>query len=397
MTDKPVANADEQKSRRGLLALIGAGGAAAVAALLGRRNGAEAVQAPISGESDNTVPGVLGTNNDDGPGVRGVNTDVSLPGGPGVTGTSEVGFGVWGASDGDAGVVGQSTKGALVWTPAPRGVWGRGMEAGHVGVEGTSAGGRGVVGGHMNQPTGLTTRDDIGVLGYGWDGGTGGVGVWGASETNTGTVGVSKDARGLHGISSGLLAAANAVGVEGQGPIGVKAVSNVADGAAILLVPSATPGAPTASPHQKGEIMVDSDGVLRICIVGGTPGTWITNGGTQLLTSPQRAFDTRQPAFGPKLTANGTRTFDIPALVPDVPATALAVVANLTVTQTVGGGYVTAYPTGTAKPITANVNWTASNQDVGNGATVRLGTGGQITVYSYKPTHLVMDVVAYIM
>lgn len=206
-----------------------------------------------------------------------------------------------------------------------------------------------------------------------------------------------KDARGLHGISYGLLTAAEAVGVEGQGPIGVKAASNVADCAPILLVASATAGAPVSGTHEKGEIIVDSNGVLRICVVGGTPGTWITNGGTQLLTSPQRAFDTRQPAFGPKLTANGTRTFDIPALVPDVPATALAVVANLTVTQTVGGGYVTAYPDGTVKPITANVNWKSSNQDVGNGATVRLGTGGRIKVYSYQSTHLVMDVVGYIM
>ncbi len=42
MNDKATTTLEQRKIRRGLLALVGAGGAAAVAALLGRSNGAEA-------------------------------------------------------------------------------------------------------------------------------------------------------------------------------------------------------------------------------------------------------------------------------------------------------------------------------------------------------------------
>ncbi len=62
---------EQKKSRRGLLAQVGAGGAAAVAALLGRSNGAEAV-APLFGYSaDVGVAGVQGDNAAGGVGVRG--------------------------------------------------------------------------------------------------------------------------------------------------------------------------------------------------------------------------------------------------------------------------------------------------------------------------------------
>ncbi|MDO8616159.1 MAG: hypothetical protein Q7T33_10580 [Dehalococcoidia bacterium] len=42
MNDKPTVTLGQEKSRRGLLALVGAGGAAALVALLGRRDGAQA-------------------------------------------------------------------------------------------------------------------------------------------------------------------------------------------------------------------------------------------------------------------------------------------------------------------------------------------------------------------
>jgi hypothetical protein len=83
---------EQKKSRRGLLTLIGAGGAAAVAALLGRSNGAEA--AALSGDSSS--PAV--------PAVSGVHSTA----GTGVSGTSTNGYGVAGFSSNDTGVKGES-------------------------------------------------------------------------------------------------------------------------------------------------------------------------------------------------------------------------------------------------------------------------------------------------
>ncbi len=48
--------------------------------------------------------------------------------------------------------------------------------------------------------------------------------------------------------------------------------------APILLAPSGSAGKPTANTHQKGEIYVDSLGVLYTCIVSGSPGTWVKPG-----------------------------------------------------------------------------------------------------------------------
>jgi hypothetical protein len=111
---------EQKKSRRGLLALAGAGGAAAVAALLGRRNGAEA-HGDVQGNSSTDDPAVHGNNTGDGPGVEG-----SATGGPGVEGWS-TGNGVYGHSSGASGVYGTSQ--------GPNGVWGNSAHA--TGVKGT--------------------------------------------------------------------------------------------------------------------------------------------------------------------------------------------------------------------------------------------------------------------
>jgi hypothetical protein len=63
-----------------------------------------------------------------------------------------------------------------------------------------------------------------------------------------------------------------------------------------------------------------------------------------------------------------------------VPATGVAaVVLNVTVTGSDASGFITAYPTGTAAPMTSNVNYTAG-QRTANAVTVRLGSGGRVTL-----------------
>lgn len=101
---------------------------------------------------------------------------------------------------------------------------------------------------------------------------------------------------------------------------------------------------------------------------------------------PQRAFDTRE-TLGP-VAAGEPREFDLSAL---VAADASAVVLNLTVTDPVSDGFVTAYPCGTAPPLASNVN-VARGATVANLVTVALPADHRLCVFTNVGTHLVGDV-----
>jgi len=95
------------------------------------------------------------------------------------------------------------------------------------------------------------------------------------------------------------------------------------------------------------------------------------------LTAPVRIADTRAGATDPstyagKSLAEGTSlTVDVPTT--DIPATASAVVVNITAINPSAAGFLTAYPGGGTNPGTANVTF-AAGQTVGNQVTVGLGS-----------------------
>jgi hypothetical protein len=68
-----------------------------------------------------------------------------------------------------------------------------------------------------------------------------------------------------------------------------------------------------------------------------------------------------------------------------------AAALTLTVTQPTGDGYVVAGPAGSPRPSASHVN-VRRGQTVANGAVVRLGADGAITLYASTATHLVVDV-----
>ncbi len=130
MSDKPVSTLDGRKDRRGLLALIGAGGAAAVAALLGRSNGAHAadgdnvkVGQSNSGTSVTTIT------------MSGSSTDATFyaanaaAAGPALQGLSVAGDGVQGLSGFMGTSIGRGVYGYGHW-----GVVGEGLSEGSIGV-----------------------------------------------------------------------------------------------------------------------------------------------------------------------------------------------------------------------------------------------------------------------
>jgi len=93
--------------------------------------------------------------------------------------------------------------------------------------------------------------------------------------------------------------------------------------------------------------------------------------------SPLRVLDTR--TNGGKLGAGGTYVLTLGGI--SVPANATAVVINLTATNTTAPSFFTVYPTGQARPLASNLNWT-THQTIPNLAEVGLGTNGQINIFN---------------
>jgi hypothetical protein len=116
-------------------------------------------------------------------------------------------------------------------------------------------------------------------------------------------------------------------------------------------------------------------------------GTCATDGLYRSLV-PSRVLDTRATA---QVAGNSSIDVQITGA-GGVGATAEAVTLNLTETNATAASYITAYPTGTARPLASNVNFVAG-QTVPNRVIVKLGAGGKITLYNaYGNVDLVADV-----
>ena len=116
-------------------------------------------------------------------------------------------------------------------------------------------------------------------------------------------------------------------------------------------------------------------------------------GGQLDVRTPTRVFDSRKTS---NPLRSGETVVDLSDHVPDGAST---VVLNVTTTGAAGPGFVVAYPTGTSKPRTSNVNF-ARGLTVANEAFVRLGTSsddGHVTfVVNGAPSVLVVDLWAVV-
>ena len=101
--------------------------------------------------------------------------------------------------------------------------------------------------------------------------------------------------------------------------------------------------------------------------------------------SPRRLFDTRDR--GAPMAEREVYRYRFT----DLPPTATAVALNITVTDTTGPGYVSAFPCGGDVPTVSNVNFTAAGQTVPNFALVSLGRDDDICFYAGTSTHLLVD------
>jgi hypothetical protein len=113
--------------------------------------------------------------------------------------------------------------------------------------------------------------------------------------------------------------------------------------------------------------------------------------------APARILDTRAGNGAPAAWVTTAAPIDLQVTGRGgVPATGVsAVVMNVTVTEPVGGGFVTVWPTGDVRPLVSNLNFDPY-RTVPNLVTVKVGAGGKVSLYhSGYAAHLVADVAGW--
>ncbi|MEZ5207553.1 MAG: fibronectin type III domain-containing protein [Acidimicrobiales bacterium] len=118
--------------------------------------------------------------------------------------------------------------------------------------------------------------------------------------------------------------------------------------------------------------------------------------------NPVRVQDSRPASkVGPYASpwaAGTTRSVQVAGVAGSgVPADAVAVVVNLTVTGATADSFLSVWPSGTSmpSPLVSSINWVAGDT-IANNATVKVGTGGAINVYNASgAVHVIVDVVGW--
>jgi len=117
--------------------------------------------------------------------------------------------------------------------------------------------------------------------------------------------------------------------------------------------------------------------------------------------APYRVLDTRAGigGYGSPVAGGGTIAVQlagqggVPAMNASTPPK--AVVVNLTVTNTTAGSFMTAWPDGTTRPGTSDLNW-VGGVTIPNLVVVQVGANGKVDLYNLAgSTDVVVDVVGY--
>ena len=119
------------------------------------------------------------------------------------------------------------------------------------------------------------------------------------------------------------------------------------------------------------------------CTVGYLPPT---QGFVPFAGTP-RILDTRG---GTKLAPGEERTVDL-----GIPGARTAVI-NLTITRTVGAGYVAVFPADIAWPGNSSINWSGPDQNIANGVITKVDATGKIKIRGGDgSTDVIIDRIGY--
>ncbi len=151
-----------------------------------------------------------------------------------------------------------------------------------------------------------------------------------------------------------------------------------------------------------GKIDLKNTSSGTVQLIADVAGYYTASGGHPFVaTDPRRLLDTRkatgQESAGPIPVAPGRSAV---WFLDDQLQDEVAIVANVTVTDTRGGGYITAYPSDTARPTASNIDFTAG-VSVPNLVMVRTTTqyssGGRVNLYNASAANvdLIADLFGY--
>ncbi len=77
-----------------------------------------------------------------------------------------------------------------------------------------------------------------------------------------------------------------------------------------------------------------------------------------------------------------------------IPTDAAAAVLNVTATDPQGPGFVSVFPCGNDRPNGSTLNYTTATT-VANAVITKIGTNGNVCIFTYATTHLIVDVNGY--
>jgi hypothetical protein len=155
------------------------------------------------------------------------------------------------------------------------------------------------------------------------------------------------------------------------------------------IVPAGDNGSASVYVSNPTDVVIDVDGYF------GLPG------GAGALNfypvTPCRVADTRKDGDlfgGPEIAAVTARSFPIPSSACGIPAAAAAYSVNVTVVPDGPLAYLTAWPTGSPRPVVSTLN-SFDGAVVANAAIVPAGTNGAISIFVTNSTHVILDINGY--
>lgn len=136
---------------------------------------------------------------------------------------------------------------------------------------------------------------------------------------------------------------------------------------------------------------------LTTAVPDGIAHAELPTGASKFVPLPKgvRLADTRFPTKYDYIKAGPTRIRVKIADANGVSKTASAVVVTVTAVNGANPNFVTVFPTAGAIPVVSNLNLSYPGETTANLATVKLGTGGSIDVYSLKDCDMIVDVLGY--
>ncbi len=160
----------------------------------------------------------------------------------------------------------------------------------------------------------------------------------------------------------------------------------------LVTVKLGTDGKVTLTNNSPGPVHLLAD--VAGYYLDGTPSTR----GAFAALEPTRLLDTRVGNGSARVAVGANQTIELQVTGRGgVPASGVSsVVMNLTATAPSASGFVTAYPSGSARPTASNLNFSA-RQTIPNLVAVKVGDGGKVSITNSSPgtVHLIADVAGY--